>query len=405
MTKRVSIDEIVSKRRASANDDGKLFKAVILDEVEGKKYNPDKRSQRFVMSSETVDRYGDIVRQDGLDTTDFLRNPVALAYHDHRAPIGWWHNLSKINGRPKRHEGDLDLHPAGTTNAVDEIDRLLAATAIKACSIGFMPMDAEWIVDAEGRNTWGLDFIASSLLECSVCSVPANPDALAKAAGGDMRLAAEMFERFLDTYCEKTAGGIVVRKDFADAYIAMKEPKTIVEAPKAADKTVMALTVDLDLTDAERQAESFIAKWTKKFGEMFKAASFVDPSMLLHVGDPDGGFIADENAKYLGEPPVFTKDADGSVRLKGEWPAFFMATKELVDVDPVERNGDVVTFRLANSIAECNVDGEDADRGVLYLSLIRSYDPPPAVVKGSRQKAVVASARIKQSLRERGLLT
>jgi hypothetical protein len=30
---------------------------------------------------------------------------------------------------------------------------------------------------------------------------------------------------------------------------------------------------------------------------------------------------------------------------------------------------------------------------------------PPALVAGSRQKAVVASARIKQSLRERGLLT
>lgn len=404
MTKRVSIDEIVSKRRASAGDDGTLFKAVILDEAETKGYDPDKRQQRFVMSSESVDRYGDIVRQDGIKTDDFLRNPVALAYHDHRAPIGWWKDLQKVNGRPKRTEGVLALHPSGTTDSVDEVDRLLAATAIKACSIGFMPLDAEWIVDAEGRNTWGLDFIESALLECSVCSVPANPDALAKAAGGDMRLAAEMFERFLDTYCEKTAGGIVVRKDFADAYMAMKAPKTVVEAPKAADKTVMALTVDLDLTDAERQAESFIAKWTKKFGEMFKAASFVDPS-VLHLSDPDGGFIAPESAKYLGEPPVFTKDADGTVNLKGEWPAFFVATDEFIGAEPAKRDGDVVTISLANSIAECNIDSEDADRGLLYLSLVRSYDPPPAVVKGSRQKAVVASARIKQSLRERGLLT
>lgn len=253
---KASLDEIISKRRASTDDDGKVFKAIILPDAETKAgYDPDKRSQRFVMSSESVDRYGDIVRQDGITIEDFMRNPVALAYHDHRAPIGWWKDLVKIAGRPKRTEGNLEMHAAGTTAAVDEIDRLLAAKAIKACSIGFMPLDAEWILDEEGRNTWGLDFKASTLIECSVCSVPANPDALAKAAGGDMRLAAEMFERFLDTYCEKTAGGIVVRKDFADAYIAMKTPKTTVVVPPVDDveKTVdlETLTIAIDTTEAE----------------------------------------------------------------------------------------------------------------------------------------------------------
>lgn len=323
MTKRVSLDEIVSKRRASAADDGKLFKAVILDEpVEKAGYNPDTRSQRFIMSTETTDLYGDIVRQDGIKTDNFERNPVALAYHRHNAPIGWWKDVTKVNGRPKRTEGTITLHAAGTTDAVDEIDRLLSVNAIKACSIGFMPLEAEWILDDQGRNTWGLDFKESSLLEGSICSVPANPDALAKAAGGDMRLAAEMFERFLDTYCEKTAGGIVVRKDFADAYMAMKAPKTVVEAPKADEPIVSSLRVELDLEEAERQAEGFIEKWSKRFGEMFKAP----------------------------EPPV------------------------------VEEKTEPVVDEVTEPEA-------------------------PTVVAGSRQKAVVASARMKQSLRERGLLT
>lgn len=323
MTKRVSLDEIVAKRRASADDSGKLFKAVILDGPEAKGYDPDKRAQRFIMSSETVDRYGDIVRQDGLDFTDFLRNPVALAYHDHRAPIGWWSNIAKVNGRPKRHEGDIGLHPSGTTNAVDEIGRLMAADAIKACSIGFMPLEAEWILDEEGRNTWGLDFTAASMLECSVCSVPANPDALAKAAKGDMRLAAEIFERFLDTYCEMTAGGIVVRKDFEDAYLAMKAPKTTVQTPKEDDlDRRIQIALDLNLEEAERQAEGFVAKWTKRIGEMFT-------------------------------PPVIEKQAD---------PA-------------VEANDDPVTVEVE-----------------------------PAIVAGSRAKAIVARERVKQSLREKGLI-
>jgi HK97 family phage prohead protease len=324
MTKRVSIDEIVAKRRASADDTGKLFKAVILDEAEEKAgYDPDKRAQRFIMSSERVDLYGDVVRQEGIKLDDFLKNPVALAYHKHSAPIGWWKDVTKINGRPKRTEGVLTLHAAGTTESVDEIDRLLTASAIKACSIGFMPIDAEWIVDDEGRNTWGLDFIESSMLECSVCSVPANPDALAKAAGGDMRLAAEMFERFLDTYCEKTAGGIVVRKDFEDAYLRMKEPKTIVETSTPEDTARTVITLELDTTEAERQAETFLAKWSKKFGEIFKAP--------------------------IEEDPVIEPKAEPVLEIEPEPQA-------------------------------------------------------PALIAGSRQKALLASTRIKQSLRERGML-
>lgn len=317
---RVSLDEIVSKRRASATDDGKLYKAVVLDDVVTKGYDPAARSRRFVMSSESVDLYGDIVRQAGLDTTNFEKNPVALAFHDHRKKVGWWKDLAKINGKPKRTEGEVTLHEAGTSDVVDEMDRYLQQDAIRACSISFVPTDAEWIIDDQGRNTWGLDFKASILTECSLCFVPANPDALAKAAGGDMRLAAEMFERFLDTYCEKTAGGIVVRKDFADAYMAMKAPKTIVEAPKAEDDKA-SIKITLDLHEAEKQAEGFIEKWSKRFGEMFKAP----------------------------EPPV------------------------------VEEKTEPVVDEVTEPEA-------------------------PTVVAGSRQKAVVASARMKQSLRERGLL-
>lgn len=403
MTKRVSLDEIVSKRRASAGDDGKLFKAVILDEpVEKAGYNPDTRSQRFIMSTETTDLYGDVVRQDGIKTDNFERNPVALAYHRHNAPIGWWKDVTKVNGRPKRTEGTITLHAAGTTDAVDEIDRLLAANAIKACSIGFMPLEAEWILDEQGRNTWGLDFKESSLLECSICSVPANPDALAKAAGGDMRLAAEMFERFLDTYCERTAGGIVVRKDFETAYLAMKAPKKTV-APlqtKVFDTEGGPITVtvktalELDTEEAERQAESFLEKWSKKFGDLFRIPA--DSATFLETKRYD------LHERY--REATFTKDAEGNVRTAGKWPELFAIVKDALDLDEMfSRDGKVVTIRCADSIAECNIDHEDEH--FLFVSLTRSYDPPPTVVAGSRQKAVVASARMKQSLRERGLLT
>lgn len=402
MTKRPSIDEIVAKRKTSADADGKLYKAVILDDVEAKGYNSEARSQRFIMSTESVDLYGDIVRQDGIKTDNFERNPVALAFHMHTAPIGWWKDVSKVNGRPKRTEGVLTLHASGTTDAVDEIERLLAANAIKACSIGFMPLEAEWILDDEGRNTWGLDFKESSLLECSVCSVPANPDALAKAAGGDMRLAAELFERFLDTYCEKTAGGIVVRKDFADAYMAMKAPKTTVTASAKKDgDAVSTLRVELDLEEAERQAEGFVEKWSKKFADLFKSP---EEKALDQVAKD----IANLPLNLIVErPPIklVDKEGDDLPTLIGEWPAKSRISVPLVEGKdmPLADDDGVITIRTMKSFAEYRIVAEKD--GAFDVDLIRSYDPPPALVSGSRQKAVVASARIKQSLRERGLLT
>jgi HK97 family phage prohead protease len=224
-TKRASLDEILERRRFSADGNGNLFKAVVLEE-KAKGYDKETRSQRFVMSSESTDLYGDIVRQTGLKTDNFLKNPVGLAFHDHRKPIGFWKDITKVGGKSKRTEGTLSLHGEGVSDDADQIARMLEANAIRACSIGFAPVDAEWIIDENGRNTYGLDFKESILLECSVCAIPANPDALAKAAGGDLRLAAEVLERVLDTYCETKLGGLYVKREFADAYRQLKGEKT-----------------------------------------------------------------------------------------------------------------------------------------------------------------------------------
>lgn len=384
-----SLDEIIAKRRFSASEDGEFYKAVVLDDVEAKAYNPDVRAQKFVMTSEREDRYGDVVRQGGGDLTDFLRNPVGLAYHNHSAPIGWWSDVKMVGGANKRHEGVLTLHPDGTTEAVDEIDRLLQAGAIRACSIGFIPKDYEWIKDADGKMTWGIDFLAWEMLECSVCSIPANPDALAKAAGGDMRLAAELFEKVLDTYCEEKSGGLFVRKEFADAYMAMKAPKTV----SASSKDVMKLKVEFDLDEAERQAESFIERWSKKFGEMFKA--------------PDALHVADEFEAYRKCSPTFMKDGNGNVSLMDDaWPEKFMMSQAVLSSgidDNVSRDGDIVVIRCVDTVAKFHVDGED--EGYLFLSFVDESDPTPKIIEGSREKAFAASEATRQRLREKGLLT
>lgn len=314
MPEKISVDEYMSKRKHFVHD-GKVFKSVVNE----KGYDAERRSARFVMTTETSDLVGDVIKQDGIKLDNFLKNPISLAFHDHTAPIGNWKDVQVVtSGRPKRTEGTLELHKQGTTAATDEIANLLAVSGLKAVSIGFLPEEVDFIRNADGAWTGGFLIPDSILLECSVVSVPCNPQALLKGAGGDMRLTAETLEFIADTYCEEKAGGLFLRKDFTDLLTEIRGNRKTVTTP---DQTISTLKVELDLDEAERQAEGFVEKWSKRIADMFKAP----------------------------EPEIEEK-------------------AEPVVEEPVEPE-------------------------------------PPALVSGSRQKAVVASARIKQSLRERGLLT
>jgi hypothetical protein len=47
----------------------------------------------FVLSDETVDRYGDVIVASGWQLANFKKNPIALFGHDQSTPIGVWENL------------------------------------------------------------------------------------------------------------------------------------------------------------------------------------------------------------------------------------------------------------------------------------------------------------------------
>lgn len=49
----------------------------------------------FVISDESVNSYGYIVKTDGRDTTAFERNPVMLYMHERKTVVGRWENIRK----------------------------------------------------------------------------------------------------------------------------------------------------------------------------------------------------------------------------------------------------------------------------------------------------------------------
>jgi len=138
----------------------------------------------FILSTEDVDRAGDIVRQNW-ELAAFNRNPIALWAHDHERPIGNWVNVGVKGGKLT---GRLDFAERGTSSFIDMLRGLVEQRILRAVSVGFKPLARELRLD-QNERVLGYTFTKSELLEGSLVSVPANANALAlaKSLGGKER--------------------------------------------------------------------------------------------------------------------------------------------------------------------------------------------------------------------------
>jgi HK97 family phage prohead protease len=143
-----------------------------MDQVNKSGHQSADNPLEFVLSDESVDRMGDVIRADGWDLRQFKANPIALFGHSHEQILGVWENV-RVEG--KKLLGSLKLAKPGTSELVDTVRSLIDQRIIKSVSVGFQP------VEATPRKSGGFDFVKSLLHEVSVVAVPANPNALAVA--------------------------------------------------------------------------------------------------------------------------------------------------------------------------------------------------------------------------------
>lgn len=126
------------------------------------------RQIRVIASDPTPDRAGDIMVPSGCDLASYRRNPVVLANHDPGKPLG----TADVQVKSNRVEALITFAPAKASQTADEFCALAKAGVLSAVSVGFNPIDSEPIGGAGRRyNEW-------ELLELSVVSVPANPNAV-----------------------------------------------------------------------------------------------------------------------------------------------------------------------------------------------------------------------------------
>lgn len=134
----------------------------------------DDRTVRAWVSRESPDRLGDQVVAEGMDLSAYQRNPVVLWAHQHSLPP-----IGKGAVRCVPGEGiEADTEFAPTPFAQEVLD-LYRGGFLKAFSVGFRTKAFE-AADFGGRT--GTRLTETELVEYSAVPVPANPDALVKAA-------------------------------------------------------------------------------------------------------------------------------------------------------------------------------------------------------------------------------
>ncbi len=131
----------------------------------------------FVLSTDEVDRHGDVVSADGWRLEAYLRNPVLLWAHDYRRPaIG---RAVSVWTEPHRLLAKMEFAPSAFAQ---EVAALYACGFQWGVSVGFRPIRWEERRDARTGAFLGLRYLEQELLEVSAVPVPANRQALRREA-------------------------------------------------------------------------------------------------------------------------------------------------------------------------------------------------------------------------------
>ena len=130
----------------------------------------------FVLSTDEIDRHGDVIAADGWKLESYRSNPVFLWAHDYARPVigravDTW-------TEPHRLMAQVEFAP---TDFAREVALLYHAGYQRGVSVGFKPLRYEERRHEKTGALLGIRFMQQELLEASAVPVPANRNALRRA--------------------------------------------------------------------------------------------------------------------------------------------------------------------------------------------------------------------------------
>ena len=149
-------------------------------------FDPD-GSYNITISTEGVDRDGDVIMANGWDFDNYLKNPVVLLNHNYNSvPIGVTNSIKQQDGNTIVNFSFRE--PANEHDSINEVRAAWDQGAFRSASVGFNPLEAEPLdKDNEGGMFAPMRFTKQELLEWSIVTIPANPDALRRMVKGAIK--------------------------------------------------------------------------------------------------------------------------------------------------------------------------------------------------------------------------
>lgn len=141
----------------------KLFNSVETKAIEGRRLT-------VRISTNSVDRSGDIVQPQGAVLDNYIKNPIVAQFHNYSKPA-----IAKTIDIQTTDAGimaTLEFPPEGTYADADVLYELYKGGFMQAWSIGFIPLEYKDLA------TGGREYLRWELLEYSAVLVPDNPEAL-----------------------------------------------------------------------------------------------------------------------------------------------------------------------------------------------------------------------------------
>lgn len=218
----------------------------------------------FVLTSEDIDRDRERVIIAGMNIDNYLKNPVVfLQHYSHEKPIG---TIVKIVRRAKQLIGYVHFH--GLDEDSKQIERYVEAGVYNAGSIGFNVLEKQRVgtTPAEREQTGAesvTDITKSELLEFSIVTIPANPNAvqlkalLEKETEAKKKGILDMDDNVIESYIEKV-GATLNRSNFNKLKQAEQLLNEVIASADKGDKGISELEARIEALEkrlSEQQEE------------------------------------------------------------------------------------------------------------------------------------------------------
>lgn len=195
------------------------------------------------ITTNAVDRYGEIVEPDGAILDAYLKNPVVLLNH-----MSWMPAVGRCLWIKPQGKGLVAKTQFADTDAGRDVYELYKGGFMKAWSIGFLPVKWEDGNTDSGKMKWRRRFTQWELLEYSAVTVPANPEAVSKA----MELCGSQCVRgLLSMQLTQTERGILA----PDPDPIQTEPGSVVDLEQMIDERMKSFEAQLDRIESQLKTQ------------------------------------------------------------------------------------------------------------------------------------------------------